>query len=87
MSFVKLFNPFVICTTQTPVTTFELTPEAKISLTTPAIPMDNEGITWNVFGEGISGPRKGEYLIPTTSFMGHWFSWRAFYPGVEIYDF
>ncbi len=46
---------------------------------------DNEGNVWNVFGEAVSGPRTGERLEPTTSFMGFWFAWGAFYPGLQIY--
>jgi len=66
---------------------FELTPEAKVSLTTSTILVDNEGTSWNVFGEGVSGPRIGKKLMSTTSFMGYWFSWGAFYSAVEIADF
>ena len=51
----------------------------------PVILRDNEGTRWDVFGNGISGPRAGEKLTPTTSFMGYWFAWAAFYPDVEVY--
>ncbi len=47
---------------------------------------DNEGNTWNVFGEAVSGPRTGQHLTPTTSFMGFWFAWGAFYPGLDIFQ-
>jgi hypothetical protein len=47
---------------------------------------DNEGNTWNIFGEAVSGPRKNQKLTPTVSFIGYWFSWAAFYPGIKIYD-
>jgi hypothetical protein len=40
---------------------------------------DNEGNKWNIFGEAISGPRTGEILKPSTSFMAMWFSIPAFY--------
>lgn len=46
---------------------------------------DNEGNEWNVFGEAISGPRTGQFLKPTDSFMGYWFSIPAFYT-TEIYQ-
>lgn len=46
---------------------------------------DNEGNEWNVFGEAISGPRKGEVLAASSSFMGFWFSIPAFYT-TEIYN-
>jgi len=51
----------------------------------PVILRDNEGSRWDVFGNGVSGPRMGEKLTATTSFMGYWFAWAAFYPDVEIY--
>jgi len=51
----------------------------------PSIIIDNEGTEWNVFGEGLKGPRKGEKLIQTTSFMGYWLAWAAFYPEVDVY--
>ncbi len=47
---------------------------------------DNEENTWNIFGEAVSGPREGQRLKPTTSFMGFWFAWGAFYPGLDIYQ-
>ena len=46
---------------------------------------DNLGNRWDVFGYAVSGPAKGERLKRTESFMGYWFSWGAFYPGVEIH--
>ncbi len=50
-----------------------------------SIMKDNEGNSWNLFGEAIAGPRTGERLSPTRSYMGYFFSWGAFYPNVEIY--
>ncbi len=47
---------------------------------------DNEGNTWNIFGEAVSGARKGQKLRKVTSFIGYWFSWGAFYPTAEIYE-
>ncbi len=47
---------------------------------------DNESNAWNVFGEAVSGPRQGQRLTPTTSFMGFWFAWGAFYPDLPIYQ-
>ena len=40
---------------------------------------DNEGNEWNVFGQAVSGPRAGQFLGDSTSFMGMWFSIPAFY--------
>ncbi len=51
----------------------------------PIVMKDQEGTYWNVFGYGVSGPRAGERLPVTQSFMGYWFSWGAFYPVPEIY--
>ena len=48
---------------------------------------DNEGNTWDVFGEAIDGNRAGTKLSPTSSFVGYWMAWGAFYPGAEIYEF
>jgi hypothetical protein len=45
---------------------------------------DNEGNKWNIFEEAVAGPRVGQKLTATTSFMGYWFAWGAFYPGIEI---
>ncbi len=49
------------------------------------IMIDNEGNTWDVFGVALSGPRKEQRLEPTTSYMGYWFAWGAFYPDLMIY--
>ncbi len=45
---------------------------------------DNEGNEWNVFGEAVSGPRAGQFLGDSASFMGMWFSIPAFYT-TELY--
>ncbi|MDN5200071.1 DUF3179 domain-containing protein [Fulvivirgaceae bacterium BMA10] len=47
---------------------------------------DNEGNLWNIFGEAIEGPRKGQVLETTKSFMGYWFAWASVYPDPEIHD-
>ncbi|MDH3708303.1 MAG: DUF3179 domain-containing protein [Cyclobacteriaceae bacterium] len=51
----------------------------------PAVLSDNEGNLWDIFGVALSGPRAGQKLVPTQSFIGFWFSWGTFYPGAEIY--
>lgn len=53
----------------------------------PVILEDSKGNRYDIFGEVVEGPGKGNKLTPTTSFIGYWFSWGAFYPGVEIYEF
>lgn len=45
---------------------------------------DGEGTQWNIFGEAISGPKEGQSLEASKSFMGYWFSIPAFYT-TEIY--
>lgn len=47
---------------------------------------DNEGNTWSIFGEALSGPRTGEKLTPVKSVMSYWFAIAAFYPNPEIYS-
>lgn len=47
---------------------------------------DNEGSEWNVFGEAISGPRTGQTLETTESFIAYWFSIGAIYPNAEIFE-
>lgn len=47
---------------------------------------DSDGNEWSIFGEAISGPKKGQFLTPSSSFMAFWFSIPAFYT-TEIYDF
>ena len=48
---------------------------------------DNEGNTWDVFGEAIEGDRAGTKLSATSSFIGYWMAWGSFYPGAEIHEF
>lgn len=50
------------------------------------IMIDNEGNSWNLWGEAVEGQRIGSKLTKTTSFIGYWVAWGAFYPGLEIYE-
>lgn len=45
----------------------------------PVIMKDDEGSKWNVFGEAVSGPRKGVELNPVPSYNAYWFAWADFY--------
>ena len=45
---------------------------------------DNEGNSWDIFGNAIDGPRTGQSLASSESFMAFWFSIPAFYE-TEIY--
>ncbi len=52
----------------------------------PVIMKDEYNGRWNILGEALSGPAKGTKLIPTNSMMGYWFSFGAFFPGMELFD-
>ena len=64
----------------------ELQFEALPTDALPAVIKDNEGNTWGLFGNALSGDRMGEQLPYINSFMGYWFAWGAFYPDTEIYE-
>jgi len=51
----------------------------------PAVIEDQDGNKYNVFGKRIEGVDVGKNLITPTNYIGYWFSWGAFYPGIEIY--
>ena len=50
----------------------------------PAIMQDQQGNKWDIFGVAIEGPRKGERLPELRAFIGYWFSFGTFYPGLEL---
>ena len=50
----------------------------------PAVMRSEDGTTWDVFGNGIDGPRSGERLRKLESFIAFWFAWGDFYPGLTI---
>ncbi len=52
----------------------------------PIIAEDSAGNLFDVFGKVISGPRKGEGLIPLRSYMGYWFAFAAVFPNAEIFE-
>jgi hypothetical protein len=51
----------------------------------PVVMKDNEGTNWDIFGNGVSGPREGTKLKPLSSYTAYWFAWAAFHPGAEIH--
>lgn len=73
-------NNFMVAYNNTLNLTFE-----SVQGSLPIIMTDNEGNMWNVFGEAVSGPRQGERMVKTNSFIGYWFAWGAFYPGISIF--
>ncbi len=61
--------------------------ETRRDLNTPnVVALDEEGNSWNIFGEAIAGPRVGQQLEATVSYMGYWFGWGAFYPKPLIHE-
>ena len=57
----------------------------KTSEALPAVMEDSDGNVYNFFGEAVKGPLKGTKLKALKSFTAYWFSFGAFYPGIEIY--
>ena len=51
----------------------------------PFIFEDEEGTQWDIFGTAISGPGKGDALIPVPHQVGYWFSFSSFFPKVTLY--
>ena len=47
---------------------------------------DVNGNIYNLFGEVVEGPGKGEQLEIPYCMMGYWFAVSAFYPNVDIYQ-
>ncbi|MFQ5606837.1 MAG: DUF3179 domain-containing protein [Candidatus Zixiibacteriota bacterium] len=53
--------------------------------TFPAVMIDNEGSEWDLFGDALSGPRVGQSLPRTDSYIAYWFGWVTFHPGAAIH--
>ena len=52
----------------------------------PIVMRDSEGNEWDVFGTAVSGPRTGQQLQKTNSYIAFFFAWTAFFPGAEIHQ-
>lgn len=50
----------------------------------PVVMLDDEGSEWDIFGVAVSGPRKGQQLQKTNSYIAYWYAWTAFFPGAVI---
>lgn len=50
----------------------------------PIICTDNEANKYDLFGEVISGPKKGSKLKSVSSMTAYWFGLAAFYPNISI---
>ncbi len=51
----------------------------------PIVLEDQEGTKWNIFGEAVSGPRKGQELKQIQSYNAYWFAIADFYPFPTIF--
>jgi hypothetical protein len=51
----------------------------------PIMMKDNEGNEWDIFGVAQSGPRSGESLTKTNSYISYWFAWASFFPHTDIH--
>ncbi|MEM9324522.1 MAG: DUF3179 domain-containing protein [Bacteroidota bacterium] len=45
---------------------------------------DALGNEYDFFGQIIAGPNEGEVLTPVNAYIGFWFAWAAFFPGIEL---
>lgn len=52
----------------------------------PTVMTDNEGNTWDIFGEALTGSRATQRLGLPKSHVAYWFAWGAFHPDSEIYN-
>jgi hypothetical protein len=50
----------------------------------PVVMRDKEGNEWDIFGVAVSGPRSGQHLQKTNSYIAYWYAWTAFFPGAAI---
>lgn len=51
----------------------------------PVVMKDDEGTMYDIFGRAVDGPGQGNQLETVTQFIGYWFAWAAFYPGIELF--
>ena len=52
----------------------------------PVIMEDSNGSRYNIFGTAVDGPNVGKRLTPMNAYIGYWFSWGTFFPGLEIFE-
>lgn len=43
------------------------------------------GSTWDIRGQAVDGPLKGEQLAWVTSFVTQWYGWAEYHPGTGLY--
>lgn len=51
----------------------------------PNVLVDTEGNVWDLFGTAVAGPRAGEQLRITQSYVAMWFAWVAQFIEVRLY--
>jgi uncharacterized protein DUF3179 len=56
----------------------------RSSLAFPDIFISTDSTIWNIFGEAVSGPKKGEKLERVNNQIGYWFSFATFFPRVTL---
>jgi len=52
----------------------------------PIVMKDQHNNQYDLFGRCVSGPSQGERLTSTYSFIGYFFAWADFQPGVPIWE-
>ena len=52
----------------------------------PYILTDDEGNIWDAFGNAISGPRKGDRLSGTVSYLALWWAWEGIFKDFDFMD-
>jgi hypothetical protein len=50
----------------------------------PVIMKDNNGSHWNIFGEAVDGPRKGEKLQIPTAYSALFWAWEGVFEDKTI---
>lgn len=51
----------------------------------PNVMRDDEGNVWDIFGDAVSGPRAGQQLGRTNSYIAMWFAWATFFPSTSVH--
>ena len=60
--------------------------DVVLELTDEEVLIDQLGNRYDLLGRVTAGPAAGQRLTAPTAFIGYWFSWGAFYPGIEIFE-